>query len=194
MTFRVPGIFFSTWQVGCRNSETYMDMVLGGMSRKTKRAKLVPTFVDRGCQVVGMADPYGRILDFLDRSHYFFGRILDFLDRSRYFFIQVAPQLYSRGWVDPVPDPLLLRKSGSAGNLSRDLWICSQELRRGRVVCLQVRKTNPRPQGAFIMWRAKHGDLIVILRWWKSPTEPAADGKSWVKRRKLCLSIWLSAI
>jgi hypothetical protein len=30
--------------------------------------------------------------------------------------------------VDPVPDPLLLRKSGSAGNRTRDLWICSQEL------------------------------------------------------------------
>jgi hypothetical protein len=29
----------------------------------------------------------------------------------------VAPQLSSRGWVDPVPDPLLLRKSGSA-----ELW------------------------------------------------------------------------
>jgi hypothetical protein len=45
-----------------------------------------------------------------------FGRILGFLDRSRYFFLQVAPQLYSRGRVDPVPDPLLLRKSGSARN------------------------------------------------------------------------------
>jgi hypothetical protein len=31
--------------------------------------------------------------------------------------------------VDPVPDPLLLIKSGSAGNRTRDLWICSQELR-----------------------------------------------------------------
>jgi hypothetical protein len=31
-------------------------------------------------------------------------------------FCQVAPQLYSRGWVDPVPDPLFLRKSGSIGN------------------------------------------------------------------------------
>jgi hypothetical protein len=30
--------------------------------------------------------------------------------------------------VDPVPDPLLLRKSDSAGNRTRDLWICSQEL------------------------------------------------------------------
>jgi hypothetical protein len=53
---------------------------------------------------------------------------LDFLDRSRYFFLQVAPQLSSRGWVDTVPDPLLLRKSGSAGNPTRELWICSQKL------------------------------------------------------------------
>jgi hypothetical protein len=53
---------------------------------------------------------------------------IGFLDWSRYFSIQVAPQLSSRGWVDPVPDPLLLRKSGSAGNRKRDLWICSQEL------------------------------------------------------------------
>jgi hypothetical protein len=44
------------------------------------------------------------------------GRILGFLDRSRYFFFQVAPQLYSLGWLDPVPDPLLLKKCGIAGN------------------------------------------------------------------------------
>jgi hypothetical protein len=31
-----------------------------------------------------------------------YGRNLGFLDRRRYFFFQVAPQLYSRGWVDPV--------------------------------------------------------------------------------------------
>jgi hypothetical protein len=30
--------------------------------------------------------------------------------------------------VDPVPDALLLRKPGSAGNGTRDLWICSQKL------------------------------------------------------------------
>jgi hypothetical protein len=30
--------------------------------------------------------------------------------------------------VDPVSYPLLLRKSGSAGNRTRDLWICGQEL------------------------------------------------------------------
>jgi hypothetical protein len=68
-------------------------------------AKLIPTFADRGCLVVSMTGPYGRILGFPDRS--------------RYFFFQGAPQLYSRGWVDPVPDPLLLRKFGSVGNRTR---------------------------------------------------------------------------
>jgi hypothetical protein len=48
-----------------------------------------------------------------------YGRILGFLNRSRYFFLQVAPQLYPWGWVNPVPDPLLLRNSGSAGNGTR---------------------------------------------------------------------------
>jgi hypothetical protein len=48
-----------------------------------------------------------------------YGHIIRFLDRSRYYFFQVATQLYSRGWVDPVPDPLLLRKSGSEGNRTR---------------------------------------------------------------------------
>jgi hypothetical protein len=28
--------------------------------------KLVPTFADRGCYVVSLTDPYGRILDFLE--------------------------------------------------------------------------------------------------------------------------------
>jgi hypothetical protein len=68
-------------------------------------AKLVSTFADRGCHVVSVTDLYGLILGFLDRS--------------RYFFFQVVPQLYSRGWVERVPDPLLLKKSGSAGNRTR---------------------------------------------------------------------------
>jgi hypothetical protein len=68
-------------------------------------AKLVPTFADRGCHVVSVTDPYVRILGFLDRS--------------RYIFFQAAPQLYPLGLVDPVPDPLLLRKSGSAENQTR---------------------------------------------------------------------------
>jgi hypothetical protein len=46
-------------------------------------AKSVPTFVDSGCHVVNVTEPY---------SHN-----LGFLDRSRYFYFQVSPQLYSRG-------------------------------------------------------------------------------------------------
>jgi hypothetical protein len=30
--------------------------------------------------------------------------------------------------MEPATDPLLLKKSGGAGNRNRDLWICSQEL------------------------------------------------------------------
>jgi hypothetical protein len=45
-----------------------------------------------------------------------YGRNLGFLDRAVTFvFFQVA----SPGWVDTVPDPLLLRKSGRAGNRTR---------------------------------------------------------------------------
>jgi hypothetical protein len=40
-------------------------------------------FADKGCHVVSVTDPYGRIIGFLGRS--------------RYFFFQVASQLYSRG-------------------------------------------------------------------------------------------------
>jgi hypothetical protein len=58
-----------------------------------------------GCRVVSAADPQGRNLDFIDCS--------------RYSFFKIAPQLYSRGWVDPVPEPLFLRKSGTAGNRTR---------------------------------------------------------------------------
>jgi hypothetical protein len=36
-------------------------------------------------------------------------------------FYKVALQLYSRGWVDPVPDPLFFRKCGSARNRTLNL-------------------------------------------------------------------------
>jgi hypothetical protein len=52
-------------------------------SGRSLSAKLVPTFADRGCHVISVTDPYGRILGFLDRS--------------RYCFLKVAPHLYSRG-------------------------------------------------------------------------------------------------
>jgi hypothetical protein len=77
------------------------------LSDRRLSAKLVPTLADRGCRVVSATDLHGRILGFLDRS--------------RYNFFQVALQLYSRDWVDPIPDPLLLRKSGSESNYAVSL-------------------------------------------------------------------------
>jgi imidazoleglycerol phosphate dehydratase HisB len=65
-------------------------------------AKLVTTFEDLRAHVHSVTDPYGRILGFLDQS--------------RYFFFQVAPQLYSRGGVDPRPDPQHIRNTNNAGN------------------------------------------------------------------------------
>jgi hypothetical protein len=83
-------------------------------SDRRMSSKLVPTSADGGCYVASATDPHGRILGFLERS--------------RYYFFQVAPQLHSRDWVDPVPYPLFYRKSGTAGNRTRDLCTCSQEL------------------------------------------------------------------
>jgi hypothetical protein len=37
-------------------------------SDRRSSAKLVPTSADRGCHVVCVTDPYGRILGFLDRK------------------------------------------------------------------------------------------------------------------------------
>jgi hypothetical protein len=51
-----------------------------------------------------------------------------FLNWNRYYFFQVPSQLYSRGWVDPVPDPLLLRSGSSgtrmrtSGSVARNSW------------------------------------------------------------------------
>jgi hypothetical protein len=68
------------------------------LSDRRLSAKLVPTVADRGRHVVSVTDTYGRIFCFLD------------------LFFQVAHQLYSPGWMDPLPDPLLFRKSVTAGN------------------------------------------------------------------------------
>jgi hypothetical protein len=81
----------------------------------TCRRNLVPTFADRGVSR-GQRSGYPTAIN------------LSFLDPSRYYFFQKAPQLSSWGWVDPIPDPLLLRTSGSAENRTWDLWLCSQEL------------------------------------------------------------------
>jgi hypothetical protein len=59
-------------------------------------------FADKGCRVVSATDSYGHILGLLDRS--------------LYFSFKVSSHLYWRGWVNPIPDPLLVRKSDSTGN------------------------------------------------------------------------------
>jgi hypothetical protein len=73
--------------------------------------KLVPTLSERGCHVVSVTDPYSRNFDFLDRR--------------RYFFFQVAPQLYSRDWVDfsgnLVPPEIWIWASGSVAKNSYSL-------------------------------------------------------------------------
>jgi hypothetical protein len=71
-------------------------------------AKLVSTFADRVCRVASgtrSLRPYSR-----------------FSRPEPLLFFQVAPKLYSRGWLVPVLDQLLLRKSGSAWNRTRTSW------------------------------------------------------------------------
>jgi hypothetical protein len=75
-------------------------------------SKISANLCVRGCNMVSATYLHSHILGFLDRCHY--------------FFFQVAPQLYSWDWVDPIPDPLLLRKSDSAGNRTRALWIATR--------------------------------------------------------------------
>jgi hypothetical protein len=71
-------------------------------------SEVTANFAGRGCCVVSTTDPYGHILCFLDQS--------------RYSFFQVAPQLYSRGLVDPVPDPLAVLEiePGTSGSVARN--------------------------------------------------------------------------
>jgi hypothetical protein len=64
------------------------------------------------CQLCGYRVPRGQREGSL-WPYYRFSR------QEPLLFYQVAPQLYLRVWVDPVPDTLLLRKSGSAGNRTR---------------------------------------------------------------------------
>jgi hypothetical protein len=73
---------------------------------------LVSTFADRGVSR-GQRDGSHTAVNLFSRP-------------EQLLFFRVAPPLSYKGWVDPVPEPLLLRKSGSAGNRTRDLWVSSQ--------------------------------------------------------------------
>jgi hypothetical protein len=53
---------------------SYLVWVASELYRPSDRrlsVKLMPTFADRGCHVVSVTNPHGRILGFLDRSRYF---------------------------------------------------------------------------------------------------------------------------
>jgi hypothetical protein len=81
----------SFWWTNKENKQTPWSDSSSELYRPSDRhllTKWLPTFVDRRCHVVSVTDPYGRRQEPL-------------------LFNQVAPQLYSRGWVEPVPDPLL---------------------------------------------------------------------------------------
>jgi hypothetical protein len=77
-----------------------------------------------------------------------YGHILSFLGRSRYFFFQVAPQLYSRDCEDPAPDPLVLRRSGSAGNRTRTPGSVGDPLISLRITLLECSPPPNRMQTA----------------------------------------------
>jgi hypothetical protein len=81
----------------------------------TCRRNLVPTFVYRGVSR-GQRSGSPMVVN------------LSFLDRSRYFSFKSLLIYPFKVWVDPVPDLLLLRKSGSAGDRTRDLWFSSNEV------------------------------------------------------------------
>jgi hypothetical protein len=81
----------------------------------TCRRNLVPNFVDREVSR-GQRGGSPTVVN------------LSFLDRSRYFSFKQLLIYPHKGWVDPVPDTLLLRKSGSTRNRTRDLWVNSQKL------------------------------------------------------------------
>jgi hypothetical protein len=84
--------------------------------------------------------------------------------------------------VDPVPDPLLLRKSGRAGNRTRDLWMCSQKL------------LTTRPQRQFLNIRLKFffsGVSIVCLKHFEgeSSLDMDVDRSSSCQRHYIIISV-----
>jgi hypothetical protein len=128
-----------------------------------------------------------------------------FLDRSRYFFIQVAAQLTSRGWVDPVPDPLLLRKSGRAGNRILDLWICSQKLwpldhrgglflgTRGRIMLKRILKKKGIWVWARFIWLSMGGGSMMECFEHDNEPQSFRKGKEFVGGRA-AVSSWRESV
>jgi hypothetical protein len=69
--------------VGCKTPWPESASELYRPSDRRLLAKLVSTFVNRGCHVVSVTDSYGHILEFLGRSSYFFFQVVvELLDRK----------------------------------------------------------------------------------------------------------------
>jgi hypothetical protein len=81
-------------------------------------------------------------------------------------FLTSSSSIVLTSWVDPVPDPLLLRKSGSIGNWTRDLWICSQELwpldHRGGCLDTMTQRKHLVPDRNLISGHPGHN---LVLNW-----------------------------
>jgi hypothetical protein len=109
--------------------------------------KLVPTFADRGVSR-GQRGGSPMVVN------------LSFLDRSRYFSFEQLLIYPHKGWVDPVPDQLLLRKSGSVGYRTRDLGVCSQDVwpldHRGGLQVPQPYKIKIQNSPTIIQWKRPH--------------------------------------
>jgi hypothetical protein len=79
----------------------YITKKLNGLSPRTNYTDRATAACRRSdCQLLRIEVPRGR-RDASLRPYSRFSR------QEPLLFYQVAPQLYSRGWVDPVPDPLL---------------------------------------------------------------------------------------
>jgi hypothetical protein len=91
--FLKKGTKLKTKLHGLSPQANYTDRLSG----RRLSAKLVPTLADRGVSR-GQRNDSPTVVN------------VGFLDRSRRF-LEIAPQSSSRGWVDPVPDPLLIRKN-----------------------------------------------------------------------------------
>jgi hypothetical protein len=121
------------------------------------RRNLVPTFVDRGVSR-GQRGGSPAVVN------------LSFLDRNRYFSFKQLLIYPHKGLEDPVPDPLLFRKSGSAKNWIRDLWVSSQELwpldhRGGRNVTTEFFNSKGLHMlSKIILWRVWSNAVVARQR------------------------------
>jgi hypothetical protein len=119
-----------------------------------------------GCHVVRLTDPYGRNLDLLERNGY--------------FFFQVAPQLYSWGWVDSVPDSLVFRKFGSARNRTRTSGSVARNSEHQTTEAVYFLLHNIYKKSSYLTGnRILHNIQIQFVPHRKHNTSPLCSQKLW---------------